>query len=177
MTLIYADCAFAKLAVMIMSFDRDRRHMRDSQEHRGRRARRFRFPEWPSAESATVEQGGRHCIHGCGKVRSPIAHDARALPAASPRVPASTRASHRTATRALHTRAQPSSRALRPSMLRARDFLAQPSQQPAHIADTQTAFAQHILPPHRTTHLPRSSPPRGPCPPTPDREPAPPPPS
>jgi len=98
-----------------------------------------------------------------------------ALPRGNPRLPATARTSRRTATRALHTRAQPSSRALRPSMLRARDFLAQPSQQPAHIANTQTAFAQHILPPHRTTHLPRSSLPRAPRPPSPDRGPAPPP--
>ena len=82
-----------------------------------------------------------------------------ALHSGNPRLPATARTSRRTATRALHTRAQPSARALRPSMLRARNFLAQPSQQPVHIADTQIAFAQHILPPHRTTHLPRSSPP------------------
>jgi hypothetical protein len=98
-----------------------------------------------------------------------------ALPRGIPRLPATARTSRRTATRALHTRAQPSSRALRPSTLRARDFLAQPSQQPAHTADTQTAFAQHILPPHCTTHLPRSSLPRAPRPPSPDRGPAPPP--
>jgi hypothetical protein len=100
-----------------------------------------------------------------------------ALPRGNLRLPATARTSRRTATRALHARAQPSSRALRPSVLRARDFLAQPSQQPAYTADTQTAFAQHILPSHRTTHLPRSSPPRGPCPPSPDRGSAPPPPS
>ena len=48
-----------------------------------------------------------HHLGRSPKVRSPIAHDARALPAASPRVPASTRASHRTATRRAHDRAPP----------------------------------------------------------------------
>ena len=106
-----------------------------------------------------------------------------ALPRGNPRLPATARTSRRTATRALHTRAQPSSRALRPSMLRARDFLAQPSQQPAHIADTQTQHLPSIsslriarpisharaclephVPPRQTVDLPRPlSPDAQPC--------------
>ena len=60
-------------------------------------------------------------------------------------------------------------------MLRARNFLAQPSQQPAHIAHSQTVFAQHILPRPRTSPPLRASPSPGPCPPSPARGSAPPP--
>ena len=111
------------------------------------------------------------------KVRSPITHDARALPAASPRAPASTRASHRTATRSAQARAPPSTSPLERTQPHHRDAHAQPSKQPAHIAYFQSAFAQHTLPWHCTTPLLRASPSPGPCPPSPDRGSAPPPPS
>ena len=111
------------------------------------------------------------------KFRSPVTHDARALPAASPRVPASTRASHRTATRSAHARAPPSTSPLERTQHHTRDAHAQHSKQPAHIAYIQSAFAQHILPRHCMTPLLRASPSPGPCPPSPDRGSAPPPPS
>ena len=115
--------------------------------------------------------------NGVGKVRSPITHDARALPAASPRAPASTRASHRTATRSAQARAPPSTNPLERTQPHHRDAHAQPSKQPAHIAYFQSAFSQHTLPWHCTTPLLRASPSPGPCPPSPDRGSAPPPPS
>ena len=115
--------------------------------------------------------------HSWQKVRSPITHDARALPAASPRAPASTRASHRTATRSAQARAPPSTSPLERTQPHHRDAHAQPSKQPAHIAYFQSAFAQHTLPWHCTTPLLRASPSPGPCPPSPDRGSAPPPPS
>ena len=112
-----------------------------------------------------------------GKVRSPIANDARALPAASPRVPASTRASHRTATRRAHARAPPTTSPLEHNQPHTRDAHAQPSKQPTHIANTQSTFAQHTLPWHCMTPLLRTSPSPGPRPPSPDRGSAPPRPS
>ena len=111
------------------------------------------------------------------KVRSPIANDARALPAASPRVPASTRASHRTATRRAHARAPPTTSPLEHNQPHTRDAHAQPSKQPTHIANTQSTFAQHTLPWHCMTPLLRTSPSPGPRPPSPDRGSAPPRPS
>ena len=100
-----------------------------------------------------------------------------ALPRGNPRLPATARTSHRTATRALHTRSKPSAHALRPSVPHAHNFLAQPSQQPAHIAHTQTTLAQHVLPRHRTSPPLRASPAPGPYPPSPTRGSASPPPS
>ena len=111
------------------------------------------------------------------KFRSPVTHDARALPAASPRAPASTRASHRTTTRSAHAHAPPSTSPLERTQPHARDAHAQPSKQPAHIAYFQSAFAQHTLPRHCMTPLLRASPSPGPCPPSPGRGSAPPPPS
>jgi hypothetical protein len=111
------------------------------------------------------------------KVRSPVAHDARALPAASPRVPASTRASHRTATRRAHARAPPTTSPLEHNQPHTRDAHAQPSKQSAHIANTQSTFAQHTLPWHCMTPLLRASPSPGPSPPSPGRRSAPPRPS
>ena len=119
--------------------------------------------------------------HGpCGahiEIRSPIANDARALPAASPRVPTSTRASHRTATRRAHARAPPTTSPLEHNQPHTRDAHAQPSKQPTHIANTQSTFAQHTLPWHCMTPLLRTSPSPGPRPPSPDRGSAPPRPS
>ena len=111
------------------------------------------------------------------KVRSPIAHDARALPAASPRVPASTRASHRTATRRAHARAPPTTSPLEHNQPHTRDAHAQPSKQSAHFPYTQSTFAQHTLPWHCMTPLLRASPSPGPSPPSPGRGSAPPRPS
>ena len=109
--------------------------------------------------------------------RSPVTHDARALPAASPRVPTSTRASHRTATRRAHARAPPTTSPLEHNQPHTRDAHAQPSKQPTHIANTQSTFAQHTLPWHCMTPLLRTSPSPGPRPPSPDRGSAPPRPS
>ena len=111
------------------------------------------------------------------KVRSPIANDARALPAASPRVPTSTRASHRTATRRAHARAPPTTSPLEHNQPHTRDAHAQPSKQSAHIANTQSTFSQHTLPWHCMTPLLRASPSPGPSPPSPGRRSAPPRPS
>ena len=111
------------------------------------------------------------------KIRSPIANDARALPAASPRVPTSTRASHRTATRRAHARAPPTTSPLEHNQPHTRDAHAQPSKQSAHIANTQSTFAQHTLPWHCMTPLLRASPSPGPSPPSPGRGSAPPRPS
>ena len=111
------------------------------------------------------------------KVRSPIANDARALPAASPRVPTSTRASHRTATRRAHARAPPTTIPLEHNQPHTRDAHAQPSKQSAHIANTQSTFSQHTLPWHCMTPLLRASPSPGPSPPSPGRGSAPPRPS
>jgi hypothetical protein len=111
------------------------------------------------------------------KVRSPVAHDARALPAASPRVTASTRASHCTATRSAHARALPSTSPLEHTQPHAHDAHAHPCEQPAHIAYTQSALAQHTLPRHCMSPPLRASPSPGPCPPSPGCGSAPPPPS
>ena len=80
----------------------------------------------------------------CKKSAAPLHMKPRALPRGNPRLPATARTSRRIATHALHTRAQPSSCALRPSMLRARNFLAQPSHvQPARGAMVQPAHSSH----------------------------------
>jgi hypothetical protein len=133
-----------------------------------------------AGEGSCSARGGYvgQMLIGCTqKSPQPHTHDARALPAASPRVPASTRASHRTATRRAHARAPPTTSPLEHNQPHTRDAHAQPSKQPTHIANTQSTFAQHTLPWHCMTPLLRASPSPGPSPPSPGRGSAPPRPS
>ena len=74
------------------------------------------------------------------KFRSPMHMTPGALPRGNPRLPATARTSRRTAARAPQARAQPSASALRPSMLRTRDSLAQPCANSQHFAHT----VQHL---------------------------------
>ena len=100
-----------------------------------------------------------------------------ALPRGNPRLPATARSSRRTTARAPQARARLSASALRPSMLRIRDSLAQPCTNSQHIAHT----VQHLpsipshgiaralpcararlpaqVPPRQTVGLPRPLPP------------------
>ena len=79
-------------------------------------------------------------IQGIVRFRSPMHMTPGALPRGNPRLPATARTSRRTAARAPQARAQPSASALRPSMLRTRDSLAQPCANSHHFAHT----VQHL---------------------------------